>query len=109
MDTIDGSPLLEDLRNHSLEQLAELRALLNSGAKLHPDPRRRGFLGVEGRSQIFYILRYPSGTKVLLVAVWDRNQASKDVDAAAIEKERTTNLCQSRGTERNVVCARVLY
>ena len=65
-------PLLEDLRNHTPEQLAELRLLLNSCAPSRPDPRRPGFFELEGESSVFYIFRYPSGSKVLLVGVWDR-------------------------------------
>src|SRR5256885_6646234 len=36
-------PLVEDLRNHSQEQMAELRQLLAVGAPSRPDPRRPGF------------------------------------------------------------------
>jgi hypothetical protein len=79
-------PLLEDLRNHSPEQLAELRLLLTSGAWQCPDPRRRNFFEVEGRSHVFYILKYPSGTKVLLIAVWERDQASKNAHAGNTER-----------------------
>ena len=65
-------PLLEDLRTHTPEQLAELRLLLNSGAPWRPDPRRTGFFEVDGESSVFYIFRYPSGSKVLLLGVWER-------------------------------------
>lgn len=65
-------PLLEDLRNHTPEQLAELRLLLNSGAPWRPDPRRPGFFEVDGESSVFYIFRYPSGSKLLLLGVWER-------------------------------------
>jgi len=65
-------PLLEDLRNHTPEQMAELRLLLYSDAPSRPDPRRPGFFEVEGDASVFYIFKYPSGTKVLLVGVWER-------------------------------------
>jgi hypothetical protein len=65
-------PLLEDLRNHSPEQLAELRLLLSAGAPSRPDPRRPGFFELEGTSNVFYIFRYPTGSKVLLLGVWER-------------------------------------
>lgn len=65
-------PLLEDLRNHSPEQLAELRLLLDSGAPSRPDPRRPGFFELDGEANVYYIFRYPTGSKVLLVGVWDR-------------------------------------
>ena len=65
-------PLLEDLRNHSQEQIAELRLLLVAGAPSRPDPRRPGFYEVEGLSNTYYVFKYPTGTKVLLLGVWER-------------------------------------
>jgi hypothetical protein len=67
-------PLLEDLRSHSPEQLAELRLLLTSGAATRPDPRRPGFFELDGTDNVFYIFRYPSGSKVLLLGVWERER-----------------------------------
>lgn len=66
-------PLIEDLRNHSSDQLAELRLLLASGAPSRPDPRRPGFYEVEGASTVYYVFRYPSGTKIMLIGVWARD------------------------------------
>ena len=82
-------PLLEDLRNHSPEQLAELRLLLSSGAPWRPDPQRRDIFEVEGHSHVFYISKFPSGAKVVLLAIWKRDQASEDTDAANIEQTGT--------------------
>ncbi len=65
-------PLLEDLRKHSAEQLAELRLLLNMGATGRPDLRRPGFYELDGTDNVYYIFRYPTGHKVLLVAAWQR-------------------------------------
>lgn len=76
-------PLLEDLRNHSPEQLAELRLLLNVGAPSRPDPRRPGFFELEGTSNVFYIFRYPTGSKVLLLGVWER-ESDPVAEAVAI-------------------------
>ena len=70
-------PLLEDLRNHSPEQLGELRLLLNVGAPSRPDPRRPGFFEVDGDSSVFYIFKYPTGTKVLLLGVWERDRVAE--------------------------------
>ncbi len=67
-------PILEDLRTHSPEQLAELRLLLASGAPSRPDPRRPGFFELDGDASVFYIFKYPSGTKVLLLGVWERDR-----------------------------------
>jgi hypothetical protein len=35
--------------------------------------RRPGFYELDGESNVYYIFRYPSGQKVLLVAVWQRD------------------------------------
>ena len=75
-------PLLEDLRSHTPEQLAELRMLLASGATSRPDPRRPGFFELDGTENVFYIFRYPSGSKVLLVGVWER-ESDRVADLAA--------------------------
>jgi hypothetical protein len=66
-------PLVEDLRTHSQEQIAELRTLLQSGAPSRPDPRRPGFFELDGRHSIYYIFKYPSGSKVLLLGIWERD------------------------------------
>jgi hypothetical protein len=66
-------PLVEDLRSHSQEQIAELRQLLVAGAPSRPDPRRPGFYEVEGLSSTYYVFKYPTGTKVLLLGVWERD------------------------------------
>ncbi len=72
-------PVLEDLRNHTPEQMAELRALLLGGAPTRPDPRRPGFFEVQGLERIYYVLKYPSGTKILLLGVWDRDTVAEMV------------------------------
>ena len=64
-------PLVEDLRNHSQEQIAELRELLAVGAPARPDPRRPGFYEVQGLSNTYYVFKYPTGAKVLLLGVWE--------------------------------------
>jgi hypothetical protein len=65
-------PLVEDLRNHTPEQMAELRLLLNAGVTGRPDVRRPGFYELDGAENVYYIFRYPTGLKVLLVAAWQR-------------------------------------
>jgi hypothetical protein len=72
-------PLVEDLRNHSQKQLAELRELLALGAPSRPDPRRPGFYEIEGCSNTFYVFKYPSGTKVLLLGIWERDPIAEMV------------------------------
>lgn len=65
-------PLLEDLRNHTPEQMAELRLLLNTAVTGRPDVRRPGFYELDGADTVYYIFRYPTGHKVLLVAAWQK-------------------------------------
>ena len=66
-------PVIEDLRHHTPEQLLELRLLLNTGALGRADRRRPGFYEMDGVSNTYYVFRYPTGHKVLLVAAWDRD------------------------------------
>lgn len=73
-------PVVEDLRAHSPEQMAELRLLLGVGVVGRPDPRRPGFYELDGTSNVYYIFRYPSGHKVLLIAAWQ-----KDTDPVVAE------------------------
>jgi hypothetical protein len=70
-------PIVEDLRNHSTEQLAELRSLMLANAPSRPDPRRPGFFEVEGPANVFYIFKYPSGAKVLLLGIWERDAVAE--------------------------------
>jgi hypothetical protein len=70
-------PILEDLRNHSAEEIAELRALLSVGAAMRPDPRRPEFFEVSGIDRVYYIFKYPNGSKILLLGVWDRDPAAE--------------------------------
>jgi hypothetical protein len=63
-------PAIEDLRSHSPEQLTELRLLLNAGYLGRPDLRRPGFYEIDGVANVYYIFRYPTGHKVLLLAAW---------------------------------------
>ena len=65
-------PLIEDLREHSQEQIAELRFLLETGFTGRPDPRRPGFFELDGVANVYYVFRYPTGHKVLLLAAWQR-------------------------------------
>jgi hypothetical protein len=69
--------MLQDLRNHSEEQVAELRLLLERGAPAKPDPRRPGFFELQGLQSVFYIFKYPAGTKVLLLGVWERDPVAE--------------------------------
>ena len=63
--------MIEDLRQHQPEQLAELRILLNAGLD-RADSRRPGLFEIDAAAHVYYVLRYPFRDKVLLVAAWDR-------------------------------------
>jgi hypothetical protein len=65
-------PIVEDLRHHTPEQLLELRLLLNTGVKGREDKRRPGFYEFDGVNNVYYVFRYPTGQKILLVAAWER-------------------------------------
>ena len=66
-------PIVDDLHHHSQEQIAELRRLLANCAAARPDPRRPGFFEIQGASSVFYVFKYPTGEKVLLLGIWDRD------------------------------------
>ena len=65
-------PIVEDLRHHTPEQLLELRLLLNTGVNGRADKRRPGFYELDGVNNVYYVFRYPTGQKILLVAAWER-------------------------------------
>jgi hypothetical protein len=71
--------ILEDLRSHAPEQLAELRELLAVGAPARPDPRRPGFYEVDGEAQVYYVFVYPAGCKVMLLGVWEKDPVAQFV------------------------------
>jgi hypothetical protein len=75
--------IIEDPRSHAPEQLAELRLLLEAGVPRRPDPRRPGFFEVEGAESVYYIFQYPSGTKVMLLGVWERDPVAQLASACA--------------------------
>jgi hypothetical protein len=77
INTAKQPPVVEDLRNHSQDQITELRQLLMVGAPSRPDPRRPGFYEVEGQAHTFYVFKYPTGTKVLLLGVWERDPVAE--------------------------------
>lgn len=64
--------VVEDLREHPPEQIAELRRLLNAGVVGRPDHHRPHFYEIDGEENVYYIFRYPAGQKVLLIAAWQK-------------------------------------
>src|SRR2546425_10987946 len=69
--------ILEDLRNHAPERLAELRELLAAGAPARPDPRRLGFYEVDGQSHVDYVFVYPAAGKVVVVGGWGQEPVAQ--------------------------------
>jgi hypothetical protein len=70
-------PLVEDLHSHTQAQIDELRQLLTDCAPAHPDPRRPGFFEITGPNNIFYVFKYPTGAKVLLLGIWERDRVAE--------------------------------
>lgn len=64
------APIIRNLRNHSWQEVEELRALLDAGASARPDPRRKNFYELDGGSRTFYIHLTPATRKIMLLAVW---------------------------------------
>jgi hypothetical protein len=77
ISTTKRAPIVQDLRNHSAEQIGELRVLLEQGAPIKPDPRRPGFFELQGLRDVFYIFKYPTGEKVMLLGVWERDPVAE--------------------------------
>ena len=71
------TPEVEDLRKHTPEQTAELQTLLDAGVVALADLRRPDFYEVDGAEDIYYVFRYPSGHKVLLIAAWKKGPPTK--------------------------------
>jgi len=65
-------PVIDNVKNHSAEAVAKLRAMLMEGAPARPDPRRKNFYELENCSRIYYIHVSPVTGKVMFLAVWDK-------------------------------------
>ena len=80
---LNGEPIIEDLRNHSVDSVQTLRTLLRVGALARPDPRRRNFYEVDDSARVFYIHITPRG-RVLLLAIWAKDTPEFDVAAGRL-------------------------
>ncbi|MGB9334217.1 MAG: hypothetical protein WCB14_04355 [Candidatus Acidiferrales bacterium] len=74
---------IKDLRNHSPETLASLRALLAGGADVRPDPKRSHFYELEGETHVFYLYISPADGTVELLATWVREDRPEHSELAA--------------------------
>lgn len=68
---------IEDLRNHSTEQMAALRGLLAAGALAQPDTHRADFFEVSDAATTFYIYVSPVNGRILLVAAWPKENGAR--------------------------------
>jgi hypothetical protein len=57
--------------------------MLNAGMLGKADARRPGFFELDGISNVYYIFRYPTGHKVLLIAAWQK-ETDIVAEAAAV-------------------------
>ena len=71
---LEKEAIIDNVRHHSAETVEALRALLKDGAPAEPDPRRKNFYEVENCSKIYYIHLSPTTHKVMLLAVWDKDE-----------------------------------
>lgn len=70
---MEKEPIIDNLRNHPAETVGKLRDLLIAGAPARLDPRRKNFYELENCSKVYYIHLSPANSKVMLLAVWDKN------------------------------------
>ena len=61
---------IRDLGNHSAGTVMTLALLLAGTAEVRPDPKRKNFYEVEGRSEVYYIHVSPVTGIIYLLAVW---------------------------------------
>lgn len=73
---IDQNLRIDDLRNHSVEQVETLRQLLAGGARVEADAKRPGFYEVENHSEVYYIHLSPITGRILLLASWPKEEGT---------------------------------
>ncbi len=70
---LEKEPIIDNLRNHPIEMVEKVRALLMAGTPAQADPHRRDFYELENCSKVYYIHLSPVNNKVMLLAVWDKD------------------------------------
>ena len=80
-----GDRKIENLRGYQHEIVAELRALLATGAQATPDPQRPGFFDVCGGNRVFFIHVSPVSGTVMLLATW-RDGSVSEIEAPGAYK-----------------------
>ncbi len=61
---------VQDIRNHTAEQVRGLKTLLLRGTSLTPDPKHPGFFEIHNDADVYYVHLVPNSGKVLLLATW---------------------------------------
>jgi hypothetical protein len=67
---VNGDRKIENLRMYHPEIVDQLRALLATGARATPDPRRPNFYDVYDGRRVFFIHISPVSGTVMLLATW---------------------------------------
>jgi hypothetical protein len=81
MPVIQGEIRIEGLKDRSRDT-SSLRTLLESGARLLPDPKRNDFYEIEDQSTVYYIHISPVTGTILLLAVWPQPAETSQDQAA---------------------------
>ena len=68
---------IEDVRRHPAETVNILHELLAAGAEMLPDPKRAGFYEINHESTVYYIHVSPVTGKIILLATWPVQGASR--------------------------------
>jgi hypothetical protein len=98
---LEKEPIIDNLRNHSAETVEKLRNLLIAGAPARLDPRRKNFYELENCCKIYYIHLSPMNGKVMLLAVWDKDDCTeieKTASQVTAAQETAQNLLACCGT-----------
>lgn len=85
--------MIEDPRKHSPETVEALRRLLESDAAAQPDPKRPDFFELNNGAMTFYIHISPISGRVLLLAAWPSQPASKGNGSLRLENSPSTCGC----------------
>jgi len=95
---LEKEPIIDNLRNHSAETVEKLRDLLIAGSPARLDPRRKNFYELENCSKVYYIHLSPMNGKVILLAVWDKDDCTKTATEETAAQEIAESLLACCGT-----------
>jgi hypothetical protein len=78
---LSGEERIHNFRNYPHETVAELRALIASGAPAEPDSHRKGFYDLESAARKFYVHVAPDGSVWLLASWLERRPVAVETPA----------------------------